>query len=183
MTEEERPRSEWEIEEYRQHEEWERLQGDVYSRQTVSMSESVAGSALLVCRSAILLNGGASVAVLAFLGQLFVREENAGLQALAGGLSQALCLYVIGTVAAFLLSGASYVAQHYAHKNLRKQVNVEMSNMRKPEKERETQLHSSAAVWWRFTALIFGLASLVSFVWGSWLAKTAFMAEIARMAG
>jgi len=59
-------------------------------------------------KSALLINGGAAVAVLAFLGRLFT-GESASLS--IGCLSLALLLFVWGVLAAAVAAGATYLSQ------------------------------------------------------------------------
>lgn len=59
-------------------------------------------------KSALLINGGAAVAILAFLGRLF-SSESASLS--IGGLSLALLQFVWGVLAAAIAAGATYFSQ------------------------------------------------------------------------
>lgn len=61
-------------------------------------------------KSAILINGGASVAMLAFIGHLFSISEGI---VRAEQLSSSLVVFAIGTLVAAIASGATYVGEIY----------------------------------------------------------------------
>jgi len=55
----------------------------------------------------ILINGGACMAMLAFIGGVFDKNE-----ALAGGMAGALACFGLGVLLAALVSGSTYLSQH-----------------------------------------------------------------------
>lgn len=59
-------------------------------------------------KSALLINGGAAVALLAFIGGIWSKESS---KAAISAVSESLYLYVIGVLSAALAAGASYFAQ------------------------------------------------------------------------
>jgi len=105
------PSDELTASEFEQHKAW--LQAWVETNKAVHASElemfrSVIASGQNALRSAFLLNGGAAVAVLAFLGKLADQHQDRIAQ-FAGS----LILFVVGVLSVTMATGATYLSQWF----------------------------------------------------------------------
>jgi hypothetical protein len=151
------------------------------SVESSSMFESVIGYGQLSCKAAMLINGGASVAILAFLGQIFTRAEISGLKNLTQCLSQSLCLFVIGTALAALLTGMGYFTQRMYSTEMRTFNQVALKNFDSPPDQQEKLPTPKKGHVLTAVSVLIGLGSFGCFLAGAWIAKAAFVAQIARM--
>lgn len=80
---------------------------ELWKEARVEMMRAVISFGQGAIRSLILINGGAAVAVMTFVGNLKSRHENG-----AETLAQSLLLFALGVVAAAIVAGFAYVTQY-----------------------------------------------------------------------
>ena len=118
-----------------------------------------AGQAAL--KSAILINGGASVAILAFIGNLATSENS---KALIPILSCSLAYFVFGTLVAAMASGGAYLSQAAYSK-----VNQE------EETAEATERWEKRGKVFQYTTIIFVIVSYILFGLGALLTYKTFL--------
>ncbi len=79
---------------------------------SIEMLRSVFQYGQAALKSAILINGGASVAMLSFISSQIAKSAPAGL---INNISISLVLFVFGTLAAAIASGTAYLTQWFYH--------------------------------------------------------------------
>jgi hypothetical protein len=116
----------------------------------LEMFRSVIQSGQSAIRSSFLLNGGAAVAMLAFIGKL--TEAQAGKIPV---FASSLTIFVMGVLAITITSGFTYLSQWFYSGELRWKV--------------------ITGLWFNILAIVFGLASYGIFIWGMCEAYAAFI--------
>jgi hypothetical protein len=117
-----------------------------------------AGQAAL--KSAILINGGASVAILAFIGNLATSEKS---KALIPILSCSLAYFVFGTLVAAMASGGAYLSQ------------AAYSKVNQEETTEATERWKKRGKAFQYTTIIFVIASYILFGLGALLTYKTFL--------
>jgi hypothetical protein len=116
----------------------------------LEMFRSVIQSGQSAIRSSFLLNGGAAVAMLAFIGKL--TENQAGKIPV---FASSLTIFVIGVLLITITSGFTYLSQwFYAG---------------------ESKWKVATGFWFNIAAIVLGLSSYGVFIWGMCEAYTAFI--------
>ena len=116
----------------------------------LEMFRSVIQSGQNAIRSAFLLNGGAAVAILAFIGKL-TETQAEKIPAFASSLT----IFVIGVLVITITSGFTYLSQwFYAG---------------------ESSWKITTGFWLNISAIVLGLSSYGVFIWGMCEAYTAFI--------
>ena len=131
-------------------------------------------------KAATLINGGAAVAMLAFVGHL------ASIQAVATvimGFAKPLRLFVVGTLLGVVASGLTYLAQSFFTASLVR--DLKSKEAKREDQESLATRHDAASVTWRrigqvtnFTAVLTVVAALVCFSLGCYVAYQAFQSGI-----
>ena len=125
-------------------------QNEAVQTQNIEMLRSVILAGQNALKTAFLMNGGATVAILAFLGKLSDRHQDK-----IAVFSSALVIFVAGVLVITIASGATYLSQwFYAHSELWKRKTGDILNI---------------------LAIALGLASYGCFVWGTLRAYRAFL--------
>jgi predicted alpha/beta hydrolase family esterase len=109
-----------------------------YQLQNVEMLKAVFQFGGAALKSAILINGGAAVALLAFMGAIFVGKPDVSKE-----LTCPLMTFTFGVLSAAIASGTSYFAQYYY-----------------------SSKNDSAGNFWRGTVIIFVFFSYILFAAG-----------------
>jgi hypothetical protein len=116
----------------------------------MEMFKSVISSGQNALRTSFLMNGGATVALLAFLGKLSDHHQDK-----IPEFSSSLIIYVIGVLAITMASGSTYLSQWlYAS---------------------QKQWQKITGFWLNMLAIVLGLASYGLFIWGTVRAYDAFI--------
>lgn len=80
----------------------------------LEMFRSVIQAGILALRTPILINGGAAVALLAFIGNIWTKSQSASV---AGSLTSAMLFFVIGVLCGGLATAGTYFSQFcYRHR-------------------------------------------------------------------
>lgn len=116
----------------------------------LEMFRSVIQSGQNALKSALLMNGGASIALLAYIGKLTEAQ-----QARIPAFADALVIFVLGVLAIVVASGSTYLSQWFYAES---------------EKKERTGLA------FNITAVFLGILSYVLFIWGMRKAYVAFLA-------
>jgi hypothetical protein len=114
---------------------------------------------VVAIRSLILINGGAVVAILAFLSNVWKADGQAGGLSIAKAITGPLAYFIGGLVAAIATSMFAYLAQMLFTER---------------RKEKEGQMQSPLGSTCRVIAMVLAIASLVAFACGSWRAVQVF---------
>lgn len=115
----------------------------------VEMFKSVISSGQNALRTSFMMNGGATVALLAFLGKLSEEHETK-----IPEFSLCLVIYVIGVLAITIASGSTYLSQWLYASNEKWQ--------------------KATGFWLNMLAIVLGLTSYGLFIWGTFRAYEAF---------
>ncbi|MCG5260096.1 hypothetical protein EM868_06790 [Cupriavidus gilardii] len=125
---------------------------------------------LSAIKFAVMINGGASVALLAFLGNLLTKDFGTSHKALASDLAGSLFAFLVGVAMAGVCGGFRYLSQEsYGQTDNARRLNG-----------------TSTGRWLRFgvafhiSAVVVGLGSFVSFLKGGVMAYSAFVSYLAR---
>lgn len=138
------------------------------------MFESVILSGANAVRALLLVNGGASVAMLAFLGHLFSSRN--GVEVNVDSIRLCLLLFGIGTALATFCAGWTYFTQSIYAEHLRK-CNAAISKHLANNSTEELNLSESrAGNAMNWIAIVAGFGSYVAFCLGIWEAYQAFPA-------
>ena len=120
-----------------------------YHSSQLEMFRSIVSSGQNAIRSSFLLNGGASVALLAFIGHLAAINPDK-----INVFAYPLVLFVIGVLAMTMTSGFTYLSQWlYGSDNLKSQ---------------------SWGFGFNILCIVLGISSYLFFIWGMWHAYHAF---------
>jgi hypothetical protein len=87
----------------------------------LEMFRSVIGAGKTAVSTCILINGGAAVALLAFIGNIYSKSQAA--VSIPKGLTTALAAFSFAVLLAGIAAGIAYLAQREFHRNLQKQEN------------------------------------------------------------
>lgn len=117
----------------------------------LEMFKSVIEAGQTALKSAILINGGAAAALLAFLGNLLTKEAPTGINFPIATISHAMLIFVIGVGLAGLASGFRYLTQWIGSRG-----------------------HRKTGLAFNIAAIVCGLASFFLFFWGGVEAYLAF---------
>ena len=129
---------------------WE-VQSNAYTSYGIELFRAVIEAGQTAIKSAMLMNGGAAVALLAFLGNLLTRSPNFGNAVLIARINTAMLIFLTGVGLAGLTSGFRYVSQAlYADRTRPKRGD-----------------------WARNLAVLLAFSSLVAFLVGGLVAYTA----------
>lgn len=123
---------------------------ELWKEARVEMMRAVISFGQGAIRSLVLINGGAAVAVMTFVGNLKSRQENG-----AEILAQSMLLFSFGVVAAAIVAGFAYVTQYLYDSSAGRL--------------------SKLGVTFHFTAMFFAVVSLVLFVGGLLKAYSGFL--------
>jgi hypothetical protein len=126
----------------------------------VEMFKAVIEAGQTALRSALLINGGAAAALLAFLGNLLTKTPSANSGTLVSGVGFALLIFVCSLGSAGVASGFRYLSQFcYAHQN------GDCANS-----------WIAAGHVMNFTSVALGVASFGGFFWGGYMAYRSLIA-------
>ena len=114
------------------------------------MLKSVLESGQNALRSSFLLNGGAAVTMLAFIGKLSDSHQDK-----IQDFSVSLSIFVTGVLAITIAYGATYLSQWLYYK--------------------DTENNKKSGIAFNILAIIFGLSSYGFFVWGMYKAYCSFV--------
>ena len=119
----------------------------------VEMFRSVIGYGQAALKSAILINGGAAVALLAFIGNIWAKGVRPDV---ADSLTNGIVLFASGVLAAAVGTGGSYFTQYYYH-------------IEGPER---------AAIYWRRLTILVVLLAFILFGFGACESYQAFVEHL-----
>lgn len=122
---------------------------DLYIKAKIEEFKATVGLAQSSLRAAMLINGGAAVAILAFMGNIWSKGN------VTTGLTGSLWFFIGGIVAAAFGTGTAYFAQHGFV--LAKNENEEKNAMR-----------------WRVASIVLVILSYIVFAFGAWWAGDTF---------
>lgn len=145
--------------------------------ETMFAKQTVATFAQSAVRLLFLINGGAVIALLTFLGALYGKEGR-GLevaQALSKSLPDAIALYLLGLVLAVATAGWSYLNFSIMESTTRAPEELLGWSRREPM-QKVAKLSLRALIGSAWIAFGFGVVSLGCFGWGAWLTLSAFKA-------
>ena len=139
--------------------------------------QTVATFAQSAVRLLFLINGGAVIALLTFLGALYGKEGRAlqVAQTLSKSLPDPMALYLLGLGLAVATAGWSYLNFSIMESTTRTPGELLAWSRHVPMKE-VPKLSLRALMGSAWAAFAFGLASLGCFGWGAWLTLSAFRA-------
>jgi hypothetical protein len=116
-------------------------------------------------RMSLLINGGAAVALLTFVGSLEAKQKVA--------IANSLVWFAAGVVLAVLAIAAAY----FTHFFLAEQVNSTIRTWTHPylQPGQKTQTYANWSLFFRIVAVVLGLASAAMFVCGVLAVRSAFL--------
>ena len=135
----------------------------IQAEASLEMFKSVIEAGLTALKSAIIINGAAAAALLAFIGGIINTVEN---RVLISDIGQALLIFTTGVGLAGIATGLRYIAQWLFHDSFDKKIT------RKTVEIKECRLEKIANCL-RILLVLIGIASFVMFFWGGWKSYTA----------
>ncbi len=135
----------------------------IQSVASLELFKSVVEAGLTALKSAIIINGAAAVALLAFIGGIINTAEN---RASISGIGEALLIFTTGVGLAGLATGLRYINQWLFHDSFDKKIT------RKTVEIKECRLEKIGN-YLRKLLVFIGISSFVMFFWGGWKSYTA----------
>jgi hypothetical protein len=147
------------LESWKENAAWDRRAWEHSLDWEVSSFKAVIDFALFSIRSLILVNGGAVVAILAFLGSIWGGDNKGGATAVTHAIAEPLGYFIGGLVCAMLTAMFSYLAQ---------------VSFTESQKMKAGKASSGFGASFRAIAILLAAVSLGLFFYGAWRAVEAF---------
>ncbi len=135
----------------------------IQSTASLELFKSVLESGLTALKSAIIINGGAAIALLAFIGGIINTKNN---RASISGIGEALLIFTIGVGLAGIATGLRYITQWLFHDSFDKKITKKTAEIK------ECRLEKIGNCL-RIVLVFIGAASFVIFFLGGWKSYTA----------
>lgn len=140
-----------------------KTQTNIQTTHSVEMFKSVIEAGLNALKSAIVVNGGAAVALLAFLASI-IKIPSPANDALTNNLASALLIFLIGTGHAATASGTRYLSQAAFSSALQDDYN-----------NKSKSCWNCIGKFFQILSIILGLVAYAAFYYGGWTAYQAFI--------
>ncbi len=137
----------------------------IQSEASLEMFKSVIEAGLTALKSAIIINGGAAIALLAFIGGIINTKKNG---ASISGIGEALLIFTLGVGLAGIATGLRYITQWLYHDSFDKKITKKTAEIKECRLEK-------IGNYLRNVLVFIGIASFVMFFWGGWKSYTALI--------
>lgn len=135
----------------------------IRSAESLAMFNSVIEAGLNALKSAIIINGGAAIALLAFIGGILQKDEHTKVIEISS-IGYALLVFVFGAGLSGMATGVRYLAQF-----------LYSGALIKSYQGFDKNLERYAGHFFNSLTILMGIASYVSFFWGGWIAYCALV--------
>lgn len=171
----------WRVQaEYEQKHAFTREDIRTFANEGLEMFKSVILIGQNAIRTMLILGGGSSAAVLAFLGHLF-SSPSSPREAIAPALLQSLVFFSAALSLAALCSGLSYITQWRFSVEANERYAVLYENFNKEPEDKDPLPASKVGISIQIACIVLGFSSYGCFLWGCYKAYQAFSAGLAAI--